>query len=105
MPCIHILLEDFVLFAIEIERRSYAPASAGHGTEINKGVREPAGRGSRPTFFSCCRTNDASSAAHFPFSPPSFYAYNRLYNNIKPPSWLENSTDLHLFKEGIEPKV
>ena len=28
-----------------------------------------------------------------------------LYNNIKPPSWLAPSTDFHLFKEGIQPKV
>lgn len=27
-----------------------------------------------------------------------------LYNNIKPPSWLNPGTDFHLFKEGIEPK-
>ena len=39
------------------------------------------------------------------FSLSFFTPKNRLYNNIKPPSWLENSTDLHLFKEGIEPKV
>lgn len=27
-----------------------------------------------------------------------------LYNNIKPPSWLQPGTDFHLFKEGIQPK-
>ena len=27
-----------------------------------------------------------------------------LYNNVKPPSWLNPGTDLQLFKEGIEPK-
>ena len=42
-----------------------------------------------------------STALSFSFSAKK----NRLYNNIKPPSWLDNSTDLHLFKEGIEPKV
>ena len=26
-----------------------------------------------------------------------------LFNNIKPPSWLPQRTDLHLFKEGIKP--
>lgn len=31
-------------------------------------------------------------------------AFNSLYNNIKPPSWLAPGTDFHLFKEGIEPK-
>lgn len=28
----------------------------------------------------------------------------RLYNNIKPPSWLGPQTDFHLFKKGIAPK-
>lgn len=28
----------------------------------------------------------------------------RLYNNIKPPSWLGAGTDFHLFKKGIQPK-
>lgn len=47
-----------------------------------------------------------AARAHPPLSSLlSFLHQNRLYNNIKPPSWLENSTDLHLFKEGIEPKV
>lgn len=27
-----------------------------------------------------------------------------LYNNVKPPSWLNPGTDLQLFKDGIEPK-
>ncbi|KAK9818154.1 hypothetical protein WJX72_007894 [[Myrmecia] bisecta] len=27
-----------------------------------------------------------------------------LYNNIKPPSWLQAGIDFHLFKEGVEPK-
>jgi translation initiation factor 4E len=27
-----------------------------------------------------------------------------LYNNIKPPSWVNQGTDFHLFKQGIEPK-
>ena len=26
-----------------------------------------------------------------------------LFNNIKPPSWLPQRTDLHLFKDGIKP--
>lgn len=28
----------------------------------------------------------------------------RLYNNVKPPSWLGHGCDLHCFKEGVEPK-
>lgn len=27
-----------------------------------------------------------------------------LYNNIKPPSWVQSGVDFHLFKENIEPK-
>ena len=27
-----------------------------------------------------------------------------LYNNIKPPSWVQSGADFHLFKKGIEPK-
>ena len=78
-------------------------------TKIRKqGHAKPEGRAKENVV---AETNDAHlflwRLAHRPCSLSfSFSAKkNRLYNNIKPPSWLDNSTDLHLFKEGIEPKV
>jgi len=69
-------------------------AGVGEGSGAGARARSPRA-GARPAGA------DADHRRHPPSRPPLL---PRLYNNIKPPSWLSHGCDLHLFKEGVEPK-